>query len=361
MSAMSQSEQPDDSQADEVAHSADALAVMPAMGSMANTEAARAIAEVQASMLLARRFPRDENKAMERIESSCSRLSLAQKATYVYTRGGEEISGPTIRLAEAVVQGWGNMRAGVEELSRDYSEGISVCRAYAVDQETGTGDEKKFFVRHWREIRGSKGYRVESDRDIRELVANYGARSKRACIEAVVPKHVFEDAVDWCELTLHDNVRTDAEALESMLKKFSALGVEQVHIEERINRALAEILPAQMIKLHKIYNSLKGSDSAPSDWFSIVDANDSGTSDQPKTIASIIARGESRVAAKKGAVKTAAGDDPLAADLLQAKTLDQLNAITVKFGPIKDFDRKDRLYKLAEEQAERIKALKASK
>lgn len=356
---MNENENPEG--ASQVEADGDALAVMPAMGALANTESARVIAQVQASMLLARRFPRSEEQALETISSSCSRLSVAQKATYVYSRGGEEITGPTIRLAETVVQAWGNMRAGVEELSRDYNEGISVCRAFAVDQQTGYEDEKKFFVRHWREIRGSKGYRITSDRDIRELVANYGARSKRACIEAVVPRHVFEDAVDWCELTLYNNVRTDTEALDSMLKKFGELGVEQSHIEERINRALHDILPVQVIALHKIYNSLKGADSLPSDWFSIVDANLEQPSDEPKTIASIAARGASRAAAKKHAtVQPVDGNDELEAAVLQAKTIDQLNAVTVKFGPLKDFARKDRLYAVAQAQQELINNTKAT-
>lgn len=355
---MSENDIPDGQGVDpeEVAErTADTLAVMPMLGALANTESARVVAQVQASMLLARHYPRDEEGALIKIEDACSRYSLASKGSYVYSRGGQEISGPTIRLAESIVQAWGNMRAGIKEVSRDYENGISVCVAYAVDMQTGTEDEKEFFVRHWREIRGSKGYRVTSDRDIRELVANYGARSKRACIEAIVPKYVFEEALEACERTLHANIRTDEEALKDMLNKFADVGVEQSHIEERINRPLADILPAQMIELHKIFNSLKGGDSLAADWFAVVEAaEESG----PKTLDSIIARGERRAASKAPAVTPEDASDPIAVAIIEAKTIDQLNAATVKIGPLKDTKRKGILYALADKHDKRIKGAK---
>lgn len=331
-----------------------ALETLPAFGALANTESARAIAQVQASMLLARAYPRDEEMAVVKIEEACSRYSLAQKATYVYSRGGEEIHGPTIRLAEAISQAWGNMRSGVREVSRDYENGVSKCCAFAVDQQTGNEDEREFFVRHWRDVRGNKGYRVTTDRDIRELVANYGARAKRACIEAVVPKYVFEDALEACEQTLLREIRTDEDALKSMLHSFAELGVEQVHIEERINRALVDILPAQMIHLHKIYNSLKGGDSMPSQWFSIVDPE--AVESSPNTIENIVARGSRRTAAKAPAAKAGDEKHPIAVAIVQAQTTEALNAATVRIGPLSDLALKERLYNLADEQSERIKA-----
>ncbi len=335
---------------------ASALETLPAFGALANTESARAIAQVQASMLLARAYPRDEDIAVVKIEEACSRYSLARQATYVYSRGGEEIHGPTIRLAEAIMQNWGNMRAGVREVSRDYENGVSKCCAFAIDQQTGTEDEREFFVRHWRDVRGNKGYRVTTDRDIRELVGNYGARSKRACIETVVPKYVFEDALEACEQTLLREIRTDEDALKSMLHSFSELGVEQVHIEERINRALADILPAQMIHLHKIYNSLKGGDSSPSQWFSMVDPEDAAAA--PNTIESIVQRGARRTGSKAPSAKPGDKEHPVAVAIVEAKTIDQLNAATVRIGPLTDMALKERLYGLADDQQKRIQAKK---
>ncbi len=349
----------DDELQSEVAHQSELVqAVMPALGSIANTESARAVAQVQAAALLARTYKRDPEEAIDNILKACERYTLAQKAMYVYSRGGEEVSGPTIRLAEAVIQHWGNMRAGVDELSRDMEEGISVCRAYAHDLQTGLEDEKTFHVRHWRDVRNGRGYRVKTERDIGELVANFGARRKRACIQAVVPAYVFEEAIERCEQTLYDNVRTDGDAIESMLKSFADLGITQEHIEARIRRTLAEILPAQMIALHKIYNSLKGQESAASDWFDIVEVDPAPEAGTGTSVKDIVERGTRREQAKASQAARNAKPGPpdeIERLIVEAKTNDELNAATVKIGPLTDLARKERLYAVADERYQEFK------
>ena len=39
---------------------------------------------------------------MEKILNACTRATLAQGALYSYPRGGQEVTGPGIRLAEAM-------------------------------------------------------------------------------------------------------------------------------------------------------------------------------------------------------------------------------------------------------------------
>lgn len=63
--------------------------------------------EVQGAMVIAKRFPRDEVESFNRIMQSCKRKSLAESAMYEYPRGGTKVSGPSIRLAEAMAQNWG--------------------------------------------------------------------------------------------------------------------------------------------------------------------------------------------------------------------------------------------------------------
>ena len=98
-------------------------------------EQQRAIAEVQARMIIARANPRDPIRAMEKILNDCTRPTLADHAIYQYARGGTDIRGPSIRLAEAIAQRWGNIASGIKEMSRsgEYSE----CIAYAWDLEFG--------------------------------------------------------------------------------------------------------------------------------------------------------------------------------------------------------------------------------
>ena len=68
--------------------------------------------EVQAQMVVAKRFPRNETLSISRVMAACNRLSLAESALYAYPRGGTTVSGPSIRLAESLARSWGNIDFG---------------------------------------------------------------------------------------------------------------------------------------------------------------------------------------------------------------------------------------------------------
>lgn len=71
---------------------------------VAESSAQREAQEVQAMMVIAKRFPRDPVQAMDRILQACTRPTLAEGALYTYGRGGTDVTGPSIRLAETLAQ-----------------------------------------------------------------------------------------------------------------------------------------------------------------------------------------------------------------------------------------------------------------
>ncbi len=236
----------------------------PRPGALVSVEQQRAIAEVQARMLIARANPRDAIGCMDLILQDCTRPTLAAAALYAYARGGTDISGPTIRLMENLARRWGNVASGIKEISRQ--SGHSECVAYAWDLETGYYDERQFQVRHWRDTK-SGGYQIRDERDIYELIANMGQRRKRAVLQAVIPGDVVEAAVEQCEATLQANADTSPEAIMKMVTAFGAYGITKEQIEARCQRHLEAIRPAQLVQLRKIYASLKDGMSEASDWF----------------------------------------------------------------------------------------------
>ena len=236
------------------------------VGALANTDQQRAIAEVQAAMMIARMNPRDQVAAMDRILNSCSRVGLADAAVYTYARGGTDISGPSIRLAEAMAQSWGNLQFGIREL--DQRAGESTVQAYAWDVETNARREVTFQVKHVRHTKKGQ-YKLEDPRDIYELVANNGARRLRACILAVIPGDVTEAAVAQCELTMKTKADVSPEAMQKMVTAFEAFKVTREQIEARIQRRLDAIQPAQVVSLKKIYASLRDGMSQAADWFEV--------------------------------------------------------------------------------------------
>lgn len=235
-------------------------------GALVQAESNRAIAEVQAAMILARQFPRDEQKALDRMMVNFQRPALAETALYSYSRGGTDITGPSIRAAEAIAQAWGNIQFGIRELSQ--SNGESTVQAFAWDVETNVRQVKEFQVPH---VRSKKGGNVAltDPRDIYELVANQGARRVRACILGVIPGDIVEAVVNQTEETLRSKADTSPEAVKKMVEYFTTFGVTKEQLEKRIQRRLDSITPAQVVSLRKIANSLKDGMSTPADWFEL--------------------------------------------------------------------------------------------
>lgn len=225
--------------------------------------------EVQASMIVAKKFPRDEVEAFNRIMRACQRKSLAEQSMYEYPRGGTKITGPSIRLAEALAQNWGNIDFGITELEQKDSE--STVMAYAWDLETNTRQTKIFQVPHTRYSKRKGNEKLTDPRDIYEMVANNGARRLRACILGVIPGDVIDKAIEQCNLTLRsgntepliDRVRKMVGAFE---KEFS---VTKDMIEKYLGCASEAFSENDFIRLRKVYASLRDGMAKREDYFEI--------------------------------------------------------------------------------------------
>lgn len=236
-------------------------------------EIQRAVAEVQAKIVVAKQFPRVRHECLDKIITECTRHTLAEQAEYSYTRGGTEVSGPSIRLAEVLAANWGNFSYGWREVNRRVDAagvGISEVIATAWDYETNVQSVREFNVRHWRDTKKG-GYAIKDERDIYELVANMAARRMRACILNVIPGDVVEQAQKQCELTLSVQEQITPERLKSLVEAFEKLGVTKSQIEKRIGRRLdAESLKgngAVIVALRKVYNGIKEGMSKVEDFF----------------------------------------------------------------------------------------------
>ena len=231
----------------------------------------RELAETQTKYLMAERFPRDEVAAMDRILNAFSRQTLAEKAAYQFARGGSDISGPSIRAAEAIAQQWGNMDSGWRELQRSVDQGgvpFSEVEAFCIDLQGRNTKRLQFIVKHWRDTKKG-GYKLTDERDIYELCANQAQRRLRACIIASIPGDVTEAAMAQAETTLRTKADTSPEAMQKMVAAFEPFGVTREQIEKRIQRRLDAIQPAQVVSLKRIYASLRDDMSTPADWFDV--------------------------------------------------------------------------------------------
>lgn len=221
---------------------------------MVQIEQSKVMHEVQAAMIVAKKFPRNESKAFERIMNACKRPFLAEQSVYAYPRGTEIITGPSIRLSEVLAQNWGNITFGIREISQ--KDGMSIAEAYAWDLETNVQQTKVFHVPHMRHTK-SKTYKLTDPRDIYELVANHGARRLRACILGIIPGDISEAAVKECEKTMTDGKEPISERVRKMIVKFGEHGVSVEQLEKRLGHKLEATIEAELVKLTAIYKSIK--------------------------------------------------------------------------------------------------------
>ncbi len=224
----------------------------------------RAEHEVQAAFVIAQKFPRGEQQCYTEIINACKRPFLAEQAMYAYPRGGTLVTGPSIRLAEAMAQSWKHLDFGIEEISQ--SNGVSVAKAFCIDLQKNTRSTKTFHVKHERHTK--KGITKLTDpREIYELVANQGARRLRACILAVLPGDVVEAAVDQCKKTLESSDVPIADQVRKMTLAFDELGVKVEHLEKRLGHKLDAVIPTEIVTLKSVYKSLKDGMANREDFF----------------------------------------------------------------------------------------------
>lgn len=234
----------------------------------------RAAQEVQGAIVMAKNFPRDTVNAYNRIIEECQRPSLAESATYRYPRGGANVTGPSIRLAEVMARNWGNMEYGVVEMEQ--REGESTMMAFAWDLESNTRATRIFTVKHVREV-GKGLVDLKGPRDVYEMTANLGARRLRACIMQVIPGDMVEAAVKACQATLAGNNALPTEdRVRAMINKFSGLGVTRGMIEKKLGHDVKNVNAQELTELGEIFQAIKDGMAGREDYFIVQTATEKG-------------------------------------------------------------------------------------
>lgn len=228
--------------------------------------ASREAQEVQVAMVAAKRFPRDEVAAYNRILSDCQRQSLAEKAMYEFPRGGQVVTGPSVHLAKTLARCWGNIDSGFKVLEQGSKE--STVMAYCWDLETNYRETKVFTVQHVRETK--KGaYPLTDPRDIYEMIANQAARRERSCILSVIPGDVVDAAIGQCNVTLagkSDMPLTDK--VRALVKNFQEqYGVTAEMLEAYIGCKKEAFSHQSVVRLKNVYNTIRDGSASVDQYF----------------------------------------------------------------------------------------------
>lgn len=234
---------------------------------MGEYQESKTLSEIKGKMYLARQFPRDPDWSLQNVLRECDRPELAESAQYEFPKGDSVVKGPSIRLVEVLARHWGNIDSGVNEI--EANDGSTMIKAYAWDLESNVSDEKTFSVKHERATRHGS-YKLTDERDIYEMVANKGARRKRACLLAVMPGWYVDAAVAACEETLKKSLtsgRSMEDVIQSLVAAFSEFGISPAQIEEKIGKEIGKLSKNDAVKLKHLYSAMKDGFVKPGDAF----------------------------------------------------------------------------------------------
>jgi hypothetical protein len=242
------------------------------LGQATAVEQSRAVAEVQAQVIVAQQMPRDITRAVAAMQRSCAQKSLADHAFYSFKRGKTPVTGPSVQLARELARCFGNMNHGIAELLRDDIHGQSEMLAFAWDLETNTRSSTTFIVPHRRDRSEDKGGSVALTdmRDIYENNANNGARRLREMIFAILPGWFTEDAIAACYQTLNSDQtdgKTRAERTDRATERFSAIGVSVAQLEQRIGAPVSRWSDFDLAQIGVLYRSIQRGEIRREDEF----------------------------------------------------------------------------------------------
>lgn len=246
-----------------------AAAAAPArVGQGTAVEQSRAVAEVQAAIVVAQQCPRDINAAIAEMRQSCRQPYLAEKAFFRFPRAGQTVSGPSVHLARELARCWGNVQYGLIELRRDDQYGESEMQAFAWDVEKNSRNSSTFIVPHKRDTKKDGPKALTDMRDIYENNANNGARRVREAIFAILPPWFVEEAKELCAQTLRDgggkplNIR-----VADAIKAFEGIGVVADRIETKLGRPSGRWTEHDVSQLQVIFRSIQQGEVTADDEF----------------------------------------------------------------------------------------------
>jgi hypothetical protein len=230
-------------------------------------EQSRAVAEVQAAVVVARNAPRSAQKAVAEMREVCAIPQLADRAFFRFSRG-ETVSGETVHLARELARIWGNITYGLVELSRDDDRAQSEMMAFAWDLETNARSQTTFIVPHVRDTK--KGQKALTDvRDVYENNANMGARRLREMIFAILPVWFREEAAERCRATLEDGGgKPMVQRIADCVAAFEEIGVTRAQLARKVGRASVDALTAQDVAtLGVVFKSIRRGEVTRDDEF----------------------------------------------------------------------------------------------
>ena len=237
---------------------------------------AAAKAQVEARLIIARRFPRDLDEVRQKILKDCRRPLFADGAEYKRPIGGEQKKGPSIRFMESAAMAFGNIDIQTPVLYDDDKK--RQVRVVATDLESNTAYsqdftfdktvERKFLKKGQKAIKQRRNsndeilYIVEATDDEVFIKQNaLASKIVRNLIKRLIPSDLIDEGIATARATLRDHDKADPDASRKRIAdSFDSIGVPIKELKELLGHDLAGASPVELENLRSIYAQIRDGD-----------------------------------------------------------------------------------------------------
>lgn len=211
--------------------------------------------EIDSQIATAKQFPRSLAKVKDEARSlACMDAVTAFSCWYTVPRGGKNIEGPSIRLAEIMASAWGNLRYGARVIDED--DHFITVQGFAHDLEKNQA--VTFEIR--RRITYKDGRKFNDDM-IAVTTNAASAIALRNCIFRVVPRALVNSVMADARRCAEGSIKNLEEARKAVVKYFGDKKISAERVCAVINRkSIDDITLNDVLILRNLAESIQHGD-----------------------------------------------------------------------------------------------------
>lgn len=237
-------------------------------------------AEIDVQISTAKKYPRDIRTFKKRaISMATLDEETAGACLYSLPRGGRNIAGPSVRLAEIAVSNYQNMRAGVRIIGEDGEWVTSQAVAHDLENNICISVEVR------RRVLKRKSRKNEYDADAVALAGAAGSSiALRNAVFRVIPRAFINEIYSAARDTAIGNASTLKDKRAKCLDAFAKMGVREDRIFPSLGvKSVEDIGLDELEKLRGLYTAIKDGDTTIDDAFPDPSEAKPAADDRPKS------------------------------------------------------------------------------
>lgn len=221
--------------------------------------------ELDMQIITAKAYPRDVAACKKNIKDCLDDLGaeVAEKMWYTHpyakTEEGKPVEGPSVRMAELVLQNWPNMRVQARHVATNERDVISEAVAWDLEKNIAVT------VQSVKSIMGKKGR--YNDHLIANIAGVASSTAFRGVVFRVCPKSMIEEMTNYAKKLAQQSGNLPGR-IKKMVDYFTKKGVPQEKLLARLGvKATSDITVEQLSDLRGMATAISDGDATIDDMF----------------------------------------------------------------------------------------------